>query len=178
MVCMHHYAEWTEVHQQRFVMETTFISQQLLSSIEGRGGGKGSALVDWRLRCRAARICWRWSDPSPPDPPTHNGDLEAACTLNASEREMLMLLNSCPPPRCRSLYETPRSHAPLGAFSRRRGGCRSCRSLWRCSSMACRWCGRACASFGRWSWQTVCRSRGSRTQTASPLGKNASYESL
>ena len=151
-------------------MKTTCIFQQLLSNIEGRGGGKGSALVGWMMsRCRAARTCWRSSDPSPPDPPTHNGELEAACTLNALLRETLMLLNLCPPPRCRSSYEIPRSRELSGAFSGRMGGCRSCRSLWRCSSTACQWCGHACASFGRWSWQTVGRSHESRTRTASPL---------
>ena len=75
---------------------------------------------------------------------------------------------SRPPRRCRTLPGRP-SRGSSGASSRRTGGCRSCRILSLCRCTACQWCGRACASFGRWSWRTVGRSRGSRTRTASPL---------
>ena len=161
-------------------MKTTCIFQRLLSSTEGIGGLKESALAGLMLMCRAAKTCWRWLDPSPPDRPTRNDGLEGACTLNALLRETLMqLLNSCPPLRCRSSSEKiPPSRALSGVSSRRKGGCKSCRSPSRCSSTACPWCGRACASFGRSSLQNVDRSRESRTQTASHLKKNASHESL
>ena len=145
-----------------------------MSNIEERGGGrKGSALVDrwiWsKLPCSSVeKTCLRLSDPSPSpsdDLPTHNAELEEVCTLNALLRGTLML---SPPPRCpRRLYEIPRSPRALsGVFSRTKGGCRSCRSLSRCSSTACPSCGRACASCGRSSWQNVGHSREPRTQTA------------
>ena len=75
-----------------------------------------------------------------------------------------------PPRRCRTWPARP-SRGSSGASSRRRGGCTSCRILELCTCTACPWCARACASFGRSSWQTGGHNHGSRTQTASHLGQ-------
>ena len=69
-----------------------------------------------------------------------------------------------PPRRCRTWPARP-SRGSSGASSGRMGGCTSCRILELCTCTACPWCARACASFGRSSWQTGGHSPRSRTQT-------------
>ena len=73
-----------------------------------------------------------------------------------------------PPRRCRTSPGHP-CRGSSGAFSTRKGGCTSCRILSPGRCTACLWCGRACASFGRLSWQNVGHSPRSRTQTVSRL---------
>ena len=75
---------------------------------------------------------------------------------------------SRPPRRCRTLPGRP-SRGSSGASSRRKGVCRSCRILSLCRCTACRWCGHACASSDRSSWQNVGHSPRSRTRMVSRL---------